>query len=105
MQCNINSETFGKGTPRSLIYLKDNAIIEKKFDNMTLPYSILLFKRWNTYNCVVLDTDLAKSLIARLYFFEGKGLKYIQPFIMQRDVLKKTQIYVYKINWDDFVKK
>jgi hypothetical protein len=49
---------------------------------------------------MVLDRQLARSLLFRLYFFEGKGLKYFEPFIKERDLTGRTKIFVYRIAWE-----
>jgi len=103
LDCTINSETFGKGRPQSLFYLKDNRIIEKKLENASLPYSVILAKRDKKYTATLMDSSLARSLMMRLYFFEGKGLKYIRPFSKEKDLTGRTQIYVYKVDWEKFL--
>jgi hypothetical protein len=40
----------------------------------------------------------------RLYFLGGKGLRYFEPFIKETDPTNRTQILVYKINWEKFGK-
>ncbi len=102
MRCIIDSQKFGKGIPYSLLYLKDDHVVEKKFSNATLPYSVLFAKQAVGYICVLLDTHLARSLMMRLYFFEGKGLKHIRPFLKETDLTRRTQISVYEIDWEGF---
>jgi hypothetical protein len=46
-----------------------------------------------------MDTPLAKSLLVRMYFFEGKGLKYFQPLIEESDLTGRTHMYVYQVKW------
>ena len=103
-QCFVNSKVYGEGVPLSLFYLENDDIVEIKYPKVHLPYSAVIFKQNASYRCVLLDNLLAKSLIFKLFFFEGKGLKYIEPFIKEMDMSQRTQIYVYKINWEKFLK-
>ena len=103
-ECLIDSPKFGHGSPQGLIYEDGDQLVEKKFFRTKLPYSVILFKRLGAYNCILLDTDLAKSMLIRLYFLEGKGLKYFIPFSHDVDTTGTTEIYVYRIDWDNFIK-
>ncbi len=102
MHCQISSHKFGRGSPKSIFYLEGDQVVEKKLLDSNLPYSVLLYKERELYNCVLLDERLAKSLLMQLYFFEGKGLKYFQPFVKEADLTKRTQIFVYRIDWNSF---
>lgn len=103
MQCSVHSDKYGKGVPFSLLYLKENKIMEKKFSDASLSYSALLFQKNASLSCVLMDTDLAHSFLMKLYFFEGKGLKYIRPFYEVKNLTQKTQIYVYEVDWEAFL--
>ena len=103
MLCAINSKKFGKGIPARLLYLENNHVIEKRLPDANLSYSVVLFKKNNTYHCLLTENNLAQSLLVRLFYFEGKGLKYIEPFIQEEDLTKRTQISVYKIDWEKFL--
>lgn len=103
MTCTIQSPKYGQGIPQSLFYLKDNQVIEKVFPNANLPFSVLLVKRHQKEKAVLLDRPLAQSLMTRLYFFEGKGLKYFHPFDYSSDLTKRTEIYTYTIDWKNFL--
>ena len=37
-----------------------------------------------------------------LYFFDGKGLKYFRPFAKEKDLTRRTQIFVYEVDWTKF---
>jgi len=102
MTCQVLSQKYGKGIPMSLFYLKDDAVIEKKLDNANLPFSVILYKTGKSFNTILLDRKLAQSLFIRLFFFEGKGLKYFHPFTKTSDLTGRTQIYVYSVDWETF---
>ena len=102
MTCEINSPKFGKGIPRSLFYEKDGVFIEKKLNNANLPYSVMLINDGPDVKCILSETTLARSMLLRLYFYGGKGLKIFEPFADERDATGRTRIVVYKINWKNF---
>ena len=102
MECQIASKTYGKGIPYSIFYLENNDVVEKILDHGNLNYSVVLFKKDNAYQCILLDRDLARSLLVRLFFFDGKGLKYFTPFTTAADLTKRTEIKVFQIIWPKF---
>ncbi|MDP8213344.1 MAG: STT3 domain-containing protein [Candidatus Zapsychrus exili] len=101
MNCTISSKKYGKGVPLSIFYEKDGEIIEKKFENGNLPYSITLVDSKPNKTVFLMDQELAKSILMRLFLFKGKGLKYFEPFIEESDLTGRTQIYVFKVNFDE----
>jgi hypothetical protein len=79
---------------------------EKKLANATLDYSILFFRDDSgTPRAVLMDRTLANSLIMKLYFFDGKGLKYLKPFAKERDITGRTRIFIYEVAWPESYKK
>ena len=101
--CTVDSSKFGQGVPLSLFYQEGDEFIEKRYPKASLPYSVVLFRRQETYQCVLMDRDIAKSLVVRLFFFNGVGLKHLKPFILESDLTKRTKILVYEIDWESFL--
>jgi hypothetical protein len=87
--------------PKSLLYVKDNDFKEKFFDEEILPFSLMLIEENNSYQCIMLDSSLARSLLFRLYYLCGKGLNHFRPYIHQQDIITKTNIMVYAIDWEE----
>jgi len=104
MDCKIDSPKYGRGTPTSLFYLKNDTIIEKKLPNATLPYSVILYQKNNTYHTVLADQPLANSLLMKLYYFGGKGLRHFKLFSDESDLTKRTEILVFEVDWVSFNK-
>ncbi len=103
MTCTISSNQYGKGIPYSLFYLNSNGeMIEKRFNQWTLGYSVVLFEDGKQYAVILMDHALAKSLFIQLYFFDGKGLRYFKPFTHQSDLTKRTEIKVFEVDWEGF---
>ena len=87
--------TYNGLHPQSFIYLHDGKLIEKKYNNSGLGYSIIL----TPDNKIITATpDLASSLFTKLFFMNATGLKHFE-------LLTKTQgidgfkIFVYKVKW------
>ncbi|MDD5044596.1 MAG: STT3 domain-containing protein [Candidatus Omnitrophica bacterium] len=85
--------------PRSIFYATQEGIAEKIFDKSEAPYSVILVNEGDKYKFIALDTKLARSMLVRLYYFKGKGLKYFKLFLEQ-DLKDRGKILVYKISWD-----
>ena len=102
--CSIASKKYGKGIPRSIFYQKNGKVLEKKLVGSNLNYSILLYEEDKKYGVVLLDETLAKSLLINLYFFNGAGLHYIQPFYETSDLTKRTEIQIFKVDWELYKK-
>ncbi|MFT5388137.1 MAG: hypothetical protein ACI9F2_000098 [Lysobacterales bacterium] len=109
MHCLISSNTYGKGTPQSIFFEKDNKVIEKKLVGANLNYSVMLSRDNTKYTVTLLDTALAKSTMMQLYLYKGAGFKYIKPFYETSDLTQRTEIQIYKVDWDayytDFVNR
>ena len=104
IQCQIASKKFGEGIPYSVFYLdeRNNEIKEKTLVGANLAFSVVLFKENEKYNCILLDRALAQSILVRLYFFNGVGLKYFKPFIHESDLTRRTEIKVFEVDWEKF---
>ena len=104
MTCEISGKKFGAGIPKSIIYADENGVAEKVLPKANRPFSVLLLKDNRSYSCMVLDDRLAKSVLFRLYFFDGKGLKYFEPFTKETDLTGRTRIVVFRVNREKFLK-
>ncbi|MDD3375077.1 MAG: STT3 domain-containing protein [Candidatus Omnitrophica bacterium] len=105
MDCEILSKEFGVGIPKSIIYKKGDQIVEKKFPNANLSYCVIFVKNdYGKFECILMDEFLAHSLAIKLYYLDGTGLRYFVPFLKEQSRENKTEICVYKINWESFMK-
>lgn len=83
--------------PKSLFIFNDDKMEEVVYPENDFDFSVLIFPEKEELRAIMLDTPLAKSLLVRLYFLEGKGLKYFKPFFESNDGEK--HILVYEIIW------
>ncbi len=109
MSCLISSDKYGKGIPQSIFYSKKGKVIEKKLVGANLSYSIVLNQTSQQPSVVLMDRSLANSLLIKLYFFNAEGLNYIKPVYAKSDLTKRTEIMIFKVDWDqyytDFLKR
>ncbi|MFH0877857.1 MAG: STT3 domain-containing protein, partial [Candidatus Omnitrophota bacterium] len=87
-----------RGVPESLFVFNNNTLTEVPQKDPSLSYSALMIKENDDYKSVLLDTALAKSMLVRLYYFKGDGLKYFKLFDQEKDD-KGNAVYVYKMEW------
>lgn len=85
--------------PKSIFYIDANKIREIVFDKNDLDYSVLLIHDNGSYKIVSLDKKLAKSVLVRLYYLKGNGLKHFKLFL-EKESADKSSILVFKISWD-----
>jgi dolichyl-diphosphooligosaccharide--protein glycosyltransferase len=83
--------------PRSLFVLLGNNFTEIGFPNANSGFSTLVVKATEGYRCILLDRELANSMLVRLYFFRGLGLKYFTPLIEAEG--ENKNIRVFNIIW------
>jgi dolichyl-diphosphooligosaccharide--protein glycosyltransferase len=88
-----------RGVPKSLLYLENGKLKEEVFGDATLAYSALLVKDGDVYKSIFMDSAYAKSLMARLFFLKGEGLKYFKLWHREKDEKKGFDIYVYEVRW------
>lgn len=98
----IASDFVGRrGVPQGIIFLSEDgyALKEETQKDPTLSYSALLIPDGKQgYKGLLLDADFAKSMLVRLYYFSGLGLKYFKLFHKVEDD-KGNAIFVYKVEW------
>jgi len=87
-----------RGVPSSLIYLEGGQLKEVEQKDSNLAYSALLVEKDKKYQSVLLDTALAKSLLVRLYYFSGDGLKYFKLFDKTQDK-SGGYLYIFEVNF------
>lgn len=101
MTVTVSSPQYGRGIPQSLFYAAGDEIKEVELPGANLSYSAILFKEdGGTAHCVLLDRVIANSLISRMYYFEGLGLKHFKPFAKESDLTGRTKIFIYEVKWD-----
>jgi len=90
----------GKVRPYSLVYVLGEDVVEKKFNENTIPYSVALIPKGNSsYESILMDKELAMSMFTRLYFFKGVGLKHFKLFSDKTSFIGQ-RIIIWKVDFD-----
>jgi len=66
-------------------------------DRNQIAPSVLILKEKETYQAIMLNQSLAKSLFTRLYFLNGAGLAHFKPFLEEKD--GEGAIKIFEIIW------
>ncbi len=87
-----------QGTPEYVFYMDGDKIIEVAQQDSDKAFSALLVPKGDSYQSILTDALFARSMLARLYFFKGRGLKHFKLFAESEDK-DGNAIYCYKIEW------
>lgn len=102
---NMESRIFypdGDNSKIKFMYFYDNEeLVKKKMEDAEFKESGLFFEGEkgdsNIWKSVLLSKGLGDSLLTRLYFLKGKGLKNFELFYSDEE----AGIYIYKIRWEN----
>ncbi|MFH1642898.1 MAG: STT3 domain-containing protein [Nanoarchaeota archaeon] len=90
----------GIKNPRSFVYNTDYDIIEKKYDDNTVPISVVLIKDGDSYKTLLSDPELAASMFTRLFFFNGIGSKHY-TILSDRTTVTGQRVIVWSVDWEE----
>jgi len=105
MEVNIlNPERTKRVKPESLYRLQDDKFIKKRFNGkVAANVSVLLLERAGRYSAVIGHPDLLQSLLFRLYYLKGVGLRYVKLRSVKASQSTNTFLYLFEIDWDTFL--
>lgn len=86
-----------QGRPMSLFYMKEGQFIEKSYEGERVDVSALLIEENGSYRLVLADPRLIRSMLFRLYYLKGQGLKTFKPFLAKEDNAG-TRIFIYEVD-------
>jgi len=87
-----------QGRPASLFYMKDGQLEEKMFEGERLDTSALLISMGEgRYRAVLADARLIRSMMFRMYYLKGEGLKYFKPFSAHRNPLNGNEVAAFEL--------
>jgi len=64
-------------------------------------YSCIILEEGSVYKAVLLNKELAHSVLARLYFMKGRGLKHFKLVEQEENEERNMYLYLFKINWSN----
>lgn len=88
------------GIPKYFVYINETTkeLQKAEYNNSNVNVAIILVPRGASYSVVLSTPELAASMFTRLFFMEGHGLQYFQPFTSQHQITG-GDIFVYKTDW------
>ncbi|MDD5069616.1 MAG: STT3 domain-containing protein [Candidatus Omnitrophica bacterium] len=86
------------GIPKSIFYLKNGELVEKKLQNATVNLSVLFMKNpQGKYSSILAPDSILKSILIRLYYLDAAGLKNFKKIIDENNPLLNTRIVVFEM--------
>jgi dolichyl-diphosphooligosaccharide--protein glycosyltransferase len=102
---NVNTmETTVYGTeekiyPYSVVYASEDKIIERKYPNPEIPYTLAIIPEENGFSSVMMMPELAQSTFTKLFFYKGHAQKCFSLFNEAQQVTG-GEISTWKVDWD-----
>ncbi len=84
--------------PLSLFIFENGKLEEFTYAQNDLKFSVLVLKKEEGYQAVLLDRKLATSLFVKLFYLNGAGLKNFKPFLQEQN--KDGYFRIFEIVWD-----
>jgi dolichyl-phosphooligosaccharide-protein glycotransferase len=89
----------GRGHPYSVVYVDNDEVKEKVFDNPIVDASVLLIPDDDSFDAIFAARPQGTSVFTKLFYFNGVGLKNYKLFTSQTDV-NRQKIIAWKVDWD-----
>ena len=84
--------------PMSLLYGDGDQFIEKRYSGPYANVSALLFEDGPEIKSVLADPKLIRSMMFRMYYAGGKGLKLFRPIFSKKDPVSQTALMLYELD-------
>ncbi len=84
--------------PFSLFIFENDKLEEIICPNNDLKFSVLILKKEQGYQAVLLDRKLATSLFVKLFYYNGAGLKNFKPVLEGQN--KEGYFRIFEIIWE-----
>lgn len=81
-------------------YNTDDGMVTKAYDKNTVGIGMLLIKTDKGYSSVFMSPSLVNSTFTKLYYLDGHGTRYFQPFDSTTG-LNGFEVKVWKVKWTD----
>lgn len=86
--------------PSEVISISAGRVKEKKVKGDD-KYSLLFLEEGDAWGAVLADRHLARSMLVKLYFMKGTGLKHFKLCEQEEGKARKSRAYLYKIVWGE----
>ncbi|MGE5279735.1 MAG: STT3 domain-containing protein [Deltaproteobacteria bacterium] len=96
----IGAAADKRGVPQSLLYLENGVFHQEPQPDATLKFSVLIVREGEKIKAILVPPELGRSLLLRLYYLKGEGLKHFRLWSEEADE-KGNAVYVYEMVWPD----
>lgn len=91
------------GQPLSLFYMEQGELTEITSAGSSLDISALVYEADGKFYSVFADRKLILSMLYRLYYLKGAGLRFFKPFYEQSGETPRMTVQVFEIDWKSFL--
>jgi len=102
MDCVIKRDNHDS-VPQSIFYIRDGKLEEKQYADFQVSTSVLVIDRAGKFSSIIADRQFLTSLIFKLYYLDGQGLKFFKKFSYNEELKTKARIFVYEIDWKNYL--
>lgn len=100
----LDSKKFGRGRPRNLYRIVDGRLTKIAASGADLKVSVLLIEHRAaegrvTYSSVIADERLIESMVFRLFYLRGAGLKGYRLIAGREDADSGKRLYLYEADF------
>lgn len=91
------------GQPLSLFYLEQGELKEIKSAGSALDISALVYEADGKFYSLFADRKLILSMLYRLYYLKGAGLRFFKPFYEQSGETPRMTVQIFETDWNSFL--
>ncbi len=88
------------GTAASLFYLDQGQLQEVPGQGTVLNISVLVYEDQGSFFSVIADRDLIRSLLFRLYYLQGAGLRSFKPVFEKTGETPSMTVQIFETDWN-----
>lgn len=101
----LDSKKFGRGRPRSLYRVVNGEFVQTALSGADLTISVLLIEHRGpdgrtTYSSVIADGRLIESMVFRLFYLRGAGLRGYRLVAARQNTDSDKRLYLYEVDFD-----
>ena len=90
--------------PLRVILRQGDTWVDRPSPARLRPIAVILEYQGNGLSPVLLHQDLLDTLLFKLYYFQGSGMRYFKPLELVDEPQLLTRVQVYEILWEEFLR-
>ncbi|MFT5207269.1 MAG: asparagine N-glycosylation enzyme membrane subunit Stt3 [Candidatus Omnitrophota bacterium] len=103
----LKSPAYAQGHPQAVYYEQANELVVNTYADSNSEMFIYILKHdvssGDFYQSVILSKRMAESVMMRLYYFGGLGMKYIKAFDESINLADRTILKAFEVNWSEYI--